>query len=254
MTAQHHVEHCMGTVFSFDIRGNGVPAAALAETVALLHEIDRLYSTYRPDSVISRLDRGELDLADAGTEVRQVLDECDRWQRLTSGWFSPRATGALDPSGYVKGWAVQRASDLLAAAGSTSHCVNGGGDVQCLGSADGRPWQVGIADPFDPARVLSVVSGAGLAVATSGTAERGRHIVDPHTGLAAGGLVSLTVVGTRIVDCDVLATAGVAMGRAAHAFFAGRTDVRALGITDDGGTWSTFDTALPAGTASGLGA
>jgi thiamine biosynthesis lipoprotein len=190
--------------------------------------------------VISRLAGGELAEADVGEEVAQVLAGCRLWQERTDGWFSAWASGRLDPSGYVKGWAIARASDLLIAAGSTSHCVNGGGDVQCVGSADGRPWQVGLADPRDPHTILRVVAGVGIAVATSGTAERGAHVIDPHNRRPATELLSLSVAGTSILDCDVLATAGLAMGAAAQDYFRARSDVRALGVLPDGTTWSTF--------------
>ena len=230
----------MGTVFSFDLRTDSVPAAALDEAAALLHDIDARYSTYRADSVITRLRTGTLDESEVAEEVAGVLAECRRWEHETGGWFSAWASGRLDPSGYVKGWAIRRASDLLVAAGSTSHCVNGGGDVQCVGSADGRPWQVGLADPRSPGGVLSVVGGVGVAVATSGTVERGEHVIDPHTGRPAVELLSLSVVGLSVLDCDVLATAGFAMGGAARAYFEQRTDVRAVGVGRDGAIWSTF--------------
>lgn len=234
----------MGTVFSLDIRGPGVPGAAVDEAVALLHHIDRTFSTYRADSVVSRLIRGDIRVGAVDDETRHVLAECARWQERTDGWFSAYAAGGLDPSGYVKGWAIARVSDLLRDAGSTRHCVNGGGDVQCVGQAgDGRPWTVGIADPRDRSRLITTVSGADLAVATSGTGERGRHIIDPHTGAPADFLLSLTVGGRSIIECDVYATAGFAMGPRAQDWFTGRDDVHAFAVQADGVTWSTFTAA-----------
>ena len=231
----------MGTVFSIDVREPGVPASAVERAVALLHEIDERYSTYRDDSVISRIERGELAVADCDDEVRAVLTDCDRWQRETGGWFSARAAGPLDPSGYVKGWAIARVSELLASAGSRNHCVNGGGDVQTVGSSGGgRPWHVGVVDPRDRGTLITQVVGIGIAVATSGVAERGEHIVDPTTRRAAsGGLLSLTVSSRSIVECDVLATAGFAMGERAAEWLAGRAGVVAFGVRTDGTTFAT---------------
>jgi FAD:protein FMN transferase len=241
MTALRHIEHCMGTVFSFDIRDPGVDRAAVTGAVALLHEIDARYSTYQQASVISRLGRGEITLTDCDAEVTQVLDECDRWRQRTDGWFSAYAGDALDPSGYVKGWAIQRASDLLVAAGSENHCINGGGDVQCVGRpAPTELWRVGITDPLDHCRLATVVAGSGIAVATSGSAERGAHILDPATGQSAhGDLLSLTVTGHSIVECDVYATAGFAMGAASREWFKARR-ISAFAVRADGSTWSTF--------------
>lgn len=210
-----HVEHCMGTVFSFRIETPGVPRAVLDEVVAWLHHVDRTFSTYRPDSVISRINAGTLVRADSPREVQDVLAACDRARDATDGYFDAyydRPT--LDPSGYVKGWAVQGASDRLRAAGSTNHCVNGGGDVACVGRAEpDRLWRVGIADPHRPGQLLHTLTGEGpLAVATSGLAERGAHIVDPHFATAATDLAAVTVVADDLVRADVCATAAVAMG------------------------------------------
>ena len=76
---------------------------------------------------------------------------------------------------------------MLTAAGSVNHCVNGGGDVQCAGSAaPGQPWRIGITDPLRPDEFAGVVAGIDLAVATSGRAERGAHISSPD-GSAVDG-------------------------------------------------------------------
>lgn len=240
-TATRRVVHCMGTVFSFDVRPPGVPDAVLDDAAALLHDIDARFSTYRPDSEISRLARGELRAGDCSADVRLVLDECERYRQVTGGYFSAHAGGALDPSGYVKGWAIQRASALLSEAGSTSHSVNGGGDVQCVGdAAAGTPWRIGIADPRVPGEIVALAAGTDFAVATSGAAERGAHILDPHTGRPPTGLASLTVVGPRLVEADVYATAGFAMGVAAAQWFESLPGYKAFAVTVDGDTWSTF--------------
>jgi FAD:protein FMN transferase len=210
---QRHVEQCMGTVFSIDVRAPGVDAGAIRDVVHWLHRVDMLFSTYRADSEISRLQRGELTLDGCAPEVREVLARCAELEPETDGFFDARYAGALDPSGYVKGWAIERASGLLEAAGSINHCVNGGGDVQCVGSAaPGRPWRVGITDPVRPGRLVGSVVGNRLAVATSGSAERGAHVADPHTGCRPGAFVSITLIGRRLADVDAYATAAFAMG------------------------------------------
>jgi len=206
-----HVEHVMGTVFSFTVRDPGPRTAdALARIVARLHRIDAVFSPYRPESEISRLGRGELDLAACDPEVGQVLERCAELAAETDGYFTATPGGRLDPSGWVKGWAVEEASRTLRESGSGSHCVSGGGDVQTAGG----PWRIGIADPHRPGAVARVVTGHDLAVATSGTAERGPHIVDPHTGRPATSYASLTLVGDRLAHLDALATAAFAMPHA----------------------------------------
>ncbi|MEV8070909.1 FAD:protein FMN transferase [Streptomyces sp. SID8381] len=229
----------MGTVFSFDVRGGEPEAvrAALREAVADLHRVDEVFSTYRPDSEVSRLARGELTVAQCDPRVAEVLALGAEAERMSDGWFSLRYQGRLDPTGVVKGWAAERAARLVAAAGASGVSVNGGGDVQVLGSpgAD-RPWRVGVSDPLRPGGLAAVVSAAGvpeLAVATSGTAERGDHIVDPRTGRAAvTDLVSVTVVAPRLVWADCWATAAFAMGaREGLAWLESLPGVEALLIT-----------------------
>ena len=203
----------MGTVFSVDVRAPGCDPAAVEDVIRWLHWVDATFSTYRADSQISRLARHEVDVDACAPEVAEILTRCRHLEAETAGYFSAYAGGDLDPSGLVKGWAIQRASEMLRAAGSGNHCVNGGGDVQCAGSpSDGEPWRIGIADPRRPGRLAAVVSGTDIAVATSGTAERGRHIIDPHDGGRPSALAAVTVIGRDLALADAYATAAFAMG------------------------------------------
>jgi thiamine biosynthesis lipoprotein len=237
-----HAEHVMGTVFSFDVRDTPTPAIrdALGRCVAWLHRVDRVFSPYRPQSPVSRLARGELGLAACPPEVAEVLARCAAAERVTDGWFSSTFGGRLDPTGLVKGWAVDHASDLLHAAGAGNTCVNGGGDLRTRGEAGpGLPWRIGIADPARPGALTAVVTGTDLAVATSGTAERGTHILDPHTRLPVRTWASVTVVGTRLAETDAYATAAFAMGDAAHAWLDGRPGYAGFTVDADGTMWQT---------------
>ncbi|WP_149184807.1 FAD:protein FMN transferase [Streptomyces sp. TRM49041] len=235
----------MGTVFSFDVRGYADEVRArdaLAAAVASLHQADRLFSTYREDSQVSRLSRGNPAHDDHHPDLAEVMALCEEAERITGGWFSPRYAGpAWDPTGLVKGWAVERAARTLAAdGGASSVCVNGGGDVQLLGG----PWRTGVSDPLNPGALVAIVEslGAGdLAVATSGPAERGCHILDPHTAEPpATALASVTVITSALTTADVCATAAYAMGATrARAWLEALPDTEALLITPDGTTWRT---------------
>jgi thiamine biosynthesis lipoprotein len=213
-----HAEHVMGTVVSFD-----VPAAARADgsldaAVRWLHWVDRVFSPYRADSEVTLLADGKVALDACAPELAEVIAACAAVGELSGGYFTDTPGGRFDPSGYVKGWAAERAAMTLTAAGSTAHLVNAGGDVQCVGgrpAADASgagPWRIGIADPFHPGGLALVVDARDCAVATSGTAERGRHIVNPSTACPAVGLASLTVIGPSLALADAYATAAVAMG------------------------------------------
>jgi thiamine biosynthesis lipoprotein len=229
------VEECMGTVFTLDIRDQQDPSEAAADVVAWLHHVDRVFSTYRPDSDINRINRGQLTVGGADPLVGQVLERCADMQAETGGWFSARRHRRIDPTGLVKGWAVDRASDMLRAAGSEHHAVNGGGDVQTAGeSSPGVPWRIGISDPADRSRLLAVITGRDIAVATSGNGERGAHITDPFTGRSAQGVAAVTVIGQRLTRVDSLATAGFAMGIHALDWLESQPEVEALVVTTEG--------------------
>ena len=235
-----HVEHCMGTVFSIDIRDPGDWSDAIADVVGWLHEADSIFSTYRIDSDISRLRRGEITVQDAAPVVTEVLDLCVLMQRQTDGYFTALWDGALDPTGLVKGWAIEQASRMLRRAGSDNHAVNGGGDIQLAGeAAPGAPWRIGVIDPADRSRVLTVVAGRDFAVATSGRGERGDHILDPFTRRPATALSSVTVVGRSLTCADSYATAALAMGPAAVGWLKGRPGYEGFVARTDGSVAST---------------
>jgi thiamine biosynthesis lipoprotein len=230
----------MGTVFSVDVRSPGVEASAVEEVERWLHQVDATFSTYRADSAISRIRRGETTAAQCGSMVREVLHRCAQLTELTDGCFSAYPDGQLDPSGLVKGWAIERASDMLCAAGSTSHCVNGGGDVQCVGRpAPGADWRIGIADPLRAGVLAAVVVGADIAVATSGSSERGAHVIDPRSGRSPVGLASITVVGARLADVDAFATAAFGMGDEARLWLDRQDGFEGFAVGSDGATWAT---------------
>ncbi|MEV0035478.1 FAD:protein FMN transferase [Streptomyces sp. NPDC050804] len=238
-----HVEHVMGTVFSFDIRDTPTTAihGALAEAVRNLHRVDAVFSTYRPDSHISRLDRGEIRMEDCPPEVHEVLYLCAQATHASDGWFNIIPAGTLDPSGLVKGWATEAASRLLHDAGAHHTCVNGGGDLQLRGqAAPGIPWHIGIAHPLFPGKLATVITvGHDLAVATSGTAERGAHIINPHRGTPATAFASLTLVGPRLTLTDAYATAAFARGDGARDWIETLDCYEALAVLPDGREWRT---------------
>ncbi len=219
-TAGHIVRTAMimGLPFSIHLRRDaeqGPATDAIDDAVeaawASLRESDAIFSTYRPDSDISRINRGELTVADADPQVAEVLELAALAHRLTDGAFDVRATGTLDPSGIVKAWAACRADEALQGLG-VDHYLNAGGDVLLRSRSSERPWRIGIEHPDDPAGLLAVVQAATGAVATSGRSHRGGHITDPRTGRAAVGVAQATVVGPSLLWADVLATAVVANG------------------------------------------
>ncbi len=196
-----------------------------------LREIERIFSPFIPESAVSRINAWTLGEGDAGPDVRAVLELCRAYRASTDGYFSAWNEGWLDPSGLVKGWAIARVCELIERAGHDRYFVDGAGDVYARGERPaGGAWRVGIRHPVVRDRVVQVVAARDVAVATSGTYEKGAHIRDPHTGRAATELVSITVIGPDIVAADVYATAAFAMGRAGLAFIEGVAGYEALAI------------------------
>ena len=232
------VSHVMGMPIGIDVRDpDGIDAGPAFDW---LREVDATFSTYRDDSDISRLGRGELTVAECRPEVDEVLTACMALERATDGYFSVRPAGRLDPSGYVKGWAVGGAAARLAGAGARCFCINAGGDVLARGRPEpGRPWRVGVRHPLEPDRLAAVLAVEDLAVATSGEYERGAHIIDPHTGRPPAGLLSVTVVGPDPALADAYATAAFAMGEAGPAWTASLEGYDAMCITADRRVLST---------------
>jgi len=241
--AVRRVEHVMGMPISLALRGRHAGDergdAAWAAALEVLRAADRVFSTYRAESVVSRLGRGEIILADCPPEVAEVLAIGAAAEAATGGAFALRRGGVLDPSAVVKGWAAERAAAPLAELPDTDFCLSAGGDITCRTvDPTAAPWRIGIEDPRDPSRLVAVVPLRTGAVATSGTAHRGSHIVDGRTGRAATGLASVTVIGTSLTAVDVDATAAFALGADGERWLAGRGH-RAVFVVRTDGTTST---------------
>lgn len=230
------VEHVMGMPVSVALRGrhaHGWEAdAAWAAVLDSLRAADRVFSTYRADSVVSRLNHGELALDEVPDEVHEVLAIGERARRATDGAFSVWRDGRLDPSGVVKGWATQRAAAALRALPDTDVCLGAGGDL--VGWSATVPWRIGIEDPRDPTRLVATVPLTDGAVASSGTAHRGAHLVDARTGTAPAGIAGVTVLAASLTDADVDATAAYALGRDALTWLRRRVGRTGLVVWADG--------------------
>lgn len=205
----HRVEHVMGFPVSLRVDDEAVPESAADDVFAWLHAVDARFSPFKEDSEVSRYDRAELSADELSADLREVLALCEHYREATGGAFDVRLPGRrLDPCAVVKGWSVQRAAELLRAAGATRFVLNAGGDVV----TGGGPWRVGVRHPDHADQLCTVLALTDGAVATSARYERGDHILDGRTGLPATGLLSLTVVAATLTEADSVATAAFAMG------------------------------------------
>jgi thiamine biosynthesis lipoprotein len=239
----------MGTVVTIDVYPvPAVTGAQLAEisklveeACAVLHEADAVFSTWQPDSPVSRLRRGEIAPAGAADEVADVIAACAAARTASHGWFDPWAMpGGFDPTGYVKGWAAQRALTVLRPAGGVAGAmVNAAGDIASYGGMPGgQRFRIGISDPAAPRRLAAVVELTG-SIATSGSYERGPHLIDPHSGDRAARVASASVTGPDLGLADALATGLAVAGTDGLAFVEAAAGYAGLTIGVDGALRST---------------
>jgi thiamine biosynthesis lipoprotein len=245
----HHLEEVMGTIVVIDVYADVTSLAAddaagrltsevnwqLAEAVAILHRADATFSTWRPDSPVSRLRRGEITVAQVPAVVAEVISQCAVARDLSEGWFDPWAVpGGFDPSGYVKGWAAGQALAAFRARGICGVLVNAAGDIVSSGGmGNGTPFRIGIADPRSPLSLAEIVELDG-AIATSGTYERGEHLIEPHSGRPAARAASASVTGPDPGLTDALATAVAVAGEPGLALIDKLDGYEALIINFDG--------------------
>jgi len=198
--------------------------------------VDETFSTYKETSEISRINAGQISEDSYSAEMREILAACEKTKQETKGFFDISHNGKLDPSGYVKGWAIQRAAEILRDKGFHSYYVEIAGDIQTIGcNAEGKPWTVGIRNPFNRQEIIKRLSLQNKGIATSGTSIRGQHIYNPHQlDQQESNIVSLTAIADKIVDADRFATAAFAMGQDGIAFIAETNRLEGYMIDADG--------------------
>lgn len=232
-------QRVMGTVVSFDLRGDGDHAAALEEAATWFRDVDRRFSTYRADSEVRRFGRGETT-EQASADLAEVIARCGAIAAASGGAFSADLPSGFDPSGYVKGWSVDRAAAILRGHGCERWSINAGGDVLVSSAADARaPWRIGVQHPFDRGALGMVLQAEHLAVATSGRYERGDHVVDPRTGTPATGVASTTVCGPDLGLADAFATAAFVLAEEGPAWIDGLEGYECWTVLHDGRTLAT---------------
>jgi|SRR5271165_425984 len=239
---RHRLEHVMGMPIMVDVCDHRFDGREIDRVFEWLRYVDETFSTYRRDSQISRLNRGELTRGDVGATVRSVIERCRSLREETDGYFDAwRAADArngelwFDPSGLVKGWSIERSAQILERAGARNFCINAGGDLVLRGHPeDSEGWRVGIQHPQRRDEVALTLLACDGAIATSGTYERGLHIVDPHTGTRPGGVLSVTVAGPDLGTADAYATAIYAMGQQGAEWALGLESYGAMMILPDG--------------------
>ena len=178
-----------------------------------LQNVEEKFSPFLSESLVSRhTDIGE-ELQDDffDIEYQEVYSRSIIAKKETHGLFDPFFDGKYNPTGFVKGWAIENAfmkyikplidNNILEAG-----AINGAGDMQVGTRLDSSfSWKIGIENPEDKEKIIAKYSIKNGAVATSGLSKKGQHIKSDNDI----NHIQVTVVGTYLSEVDVLATAGV---------------------------------------------
>ena len=220
------------------------PAASMSDIDKVFDyfvSVDNQYSTFKPDSEISRYNRKVISYDQLSGDMKLILKLCQDTKNDTHGYFDiHRPDGTLDPSGLVKGWAIFNAANLIKSWGFKNYYVDAGGDIQVNGlNSLGKPWVIGIRNPFNRHENVKIVACPpkceAFGVATSGTYLRGQHVYDPfNRQKPISEIVSLTVIGPNIYEADRFATAAFAMRDKGVAFIASLKSFEAYSINNLG--------------------
>jgi FAD:protein FMN transferase len=204
----------MGMPITLEVADPIVSPDDLEKVFAYFISVDETFSTYKATSEISKINRGELLTAEYSEDMKAILALSEQTKKDTYGYFDIEHDGLYDPSGIVKGWAIQNAADRLKAGGFRNFYIDAGGDISVAGNKDGKLWRIGIRNPFNRSENVKVLALTDRGIATSGTAIRGQHVYDPYNpNMPLLDIVSITVIGPNIYDADRFATAAFAMGK-----------------------------------------
>lgn len=205
----------MGMPITVEVIDKQVTDEIIEKIFDYFRSVDERFSTYKDTSEITKINRGEIKQTKYSPQMREIFALSEKTKQETNGYFDIMHHGKYDPSGIVKGWAIQHAAQMLQQQGFKNYYVEAGGDIQVAGkNKAGKRWQVGIRNPFNREEIVKVVALSDNAIATSGTYIRGQHVYNPHSkDKQITDIISLTVIGKNILDADRFATAAFAMGK-----------------------------------------
>ncbi len=205
-----------------------------------LRQIDERFSPYKKTSELYRFNQGLIAAGRVSSDMKAVMKACLDAEIHTNGYFSAKYSGIFDPSGYVKGWAVDRVRRSILDQGLNTFCISAGGDIVASSNGE-KTWRIGILNPLKKTEAIGNISTTSLSLATSGNYERGNHIVNPVTGSAPGDFVSVSIAGPDIIEADVLATAVFAMGKNGLDFIDKQEGYEVLAIDSRGRFYSSAE-------------
>lgn len=207
----------MGMPIIIEIVDKEATSETFNKVFGYLEYVNKKFSTFKPESEISKINRGEVGEKDWSEDMKIIFDLAEKTKIDTNGYFDiVDNKGKYNPSGIVKGWAIYNAAKLLREMNFKNFYVNAGGDIQFSGkNNEGKLWKTGIKNPFNQKEIVKVVYlKDGEGIATSGNYIRGDHIYNPKNRReVVEDIVSLTIIGPNVYEADRFATAVFAMGK-----------------------------------------
>lgn len=210
--------HAMGTRFEFVLHGEdeGELRAVAEEAIRVVEEWHGRLSRFEPGSDVSRLNRDASSRVDS--QMRELLELCERVRVESGGAFDVQCGegGTLDFGAVGKGWALDRAAEVVRECGVRSALLHGGtSSVVAIGE---RAWPIAVRSDGEPKRVELLNAAMGVSAPRGRRDAQGNgHIIDPRTGVAAMVVdTAVVVVDGSVANAGALAdawsTAMVVMG------------------------------------------
>jgi len=214
----------------------------IEEVFRYFNKINETFSPFKETSEIFKLNEKKISTSQLSSEVKHILKLAAETHKLSGGYFDIVYKGHLDPSGIVKGWAINNGAEILKNHGYENYYVEIAGDIQTSGHhKEDNFWKIGIRNPLKTSEIVKVVNLKGQGIATSGTYMQGVHIYDPVNRKKANELLALTVIGPNVYEADRFATAAFAMGKAGINFIASRPGLAGYAIDHEGVATYTTD-------------
>ena len=196
-----------------DINEPNIDESIFSEIFKYLRYIDDKFSTYKNNSEIEKINRGEISYKEYSNDMKTILKLSEKTKKETNGYFDIDHNGKLDPSGIVKGFAIYKASQILKKKGYKNFYIEIAGDIEISGLNDqNKKWRVGIENPFNRKEIVKVLELTNKGIATSGKYIRGEHIWNNTKDIVENNVISITVIADNVYNADRFATAAFAMG------------------------------------------
>ncbi|KRN09096.1 FAD:protein FMN transferase [Liquorilactobacillus mali] len=187
----------------------------MAQVQQELQVIDHIFSPFKQDSLLKKYQAGDLQIMQ-NASFHTVFDLAKRAAKTTTGFFDPYYASEFNPTGLVKGWAIEKIFNNLLSPFLTSHpqvtgiSLNGGGDLQFATQPESSfDWEIGIENPKQLHSLSAVYKLKNGAAATSGFSKRGQHI----SNLTDHSLLQATIISEGLTWADIWATTALAAGQ-----------------------------------------